>query len=103
MSQSILQKISAIDVWNTTLSTRVIEGVCEGGIHPRRFKECFEQYPEVMVEIMKIAGVGEPEGDAFDQRAAYLAGQRDLAKQLLTLSALSNNAIASMEGRPEDE
>ena len=85
----------AVDLWVGQLSPKVNEGVADGVIQPDRFNACFNQHPEVMVQIMKLARLGESSEGFGEKELLYRAGVQDFAKTILTLAAV--------EGKPNAE
>lgn len=97
MSESILQKLALVDVFvgprsddyaALTLSQRVLLGVENGAIEPQRFKAFANEYPDVLLTILRLAGVGEIGRRADPADAAYWQGVEDFAKTIIQLSAL---------------
>lgn len=97
LSKSILQELSLVEVyvgprsdeWSSmTLSQRVEFGIQDEALETERFKAFANEYPDVLLTILRLSGVGEIGRRTDPLDAAYWQGVQDLSKTILRLSAL---------------
>jgi len=103
MSESILQKLALVDVFvgprgdaytALDLSERVALGVNSGAIDASAFKVMANQNPDVVLAILRLAGVGEIGRRNDPVEAAYWQGVHDLAMTIVHISALKEKSDA---------
>ena len=97
MTKSILQQLSLVDVFvgsvssevrAMSLSERVAYGLNHGAIDVSEFKQVANEHPELLLTILRLAGLGETGRRDDPVDAAYWQGVSDLAKTILHLAAL---------------
>lgn len=94
MDRSVLQEIALVDVWVGQTDPGIADAIHDDVIHPDRFRECFSQYPDVLVEILKITRIGEMASGFGHEELLYRAGAQDTAKKIVTLAAMEGKQDA---------
>lgn len=83
-----MSKINLRDVFAPHLRPRAAKAVQEGALDIKRFKECFEIYPEVLVQIMRLSGLDQQTSFLGDDEQEYARGGMDLARDIYSLTLM---------------
>lgn len=109
--QSILQQLKMVDVFvgirgdeygAMSLPARLAFGLKSDAIEVERFKAFANDYPEVLLTILRLSGVGEIGRRSDPLDASYWQGVQDMAKIILQISALEGKDAQTNDRATDD-
>lgn len=105
--KSILQRIGLVEVFagpvsrdwvGLSLSERVAFALKNGTIDASMHKVAAQREPKVLIDALRLAGVGEIRPPLSEREAAYWQGCQDMALTLLQLSSMQEGDTDDVEG-----